>query len=170
MFFNGWTSLLRVLLVGVPAYFTLLLLLRIGGKRTLSKFNAFDLVVTVAFGSTLASGLLSPELSLVEVIAAFTLLVLLQFVVTWSAVRWPFADRLVKADPQLLYHGGEYLHSVMKRERVTRGELLAAVRSKGYAGIEDVIAIVLETDGTISVVAEAATAESALRNVQGARD
>ena len=68
------------------------------------------------------------------------------------------------------YHRGQYLHGVMMRERVTRGELLAAVRSKGHAGIEDVIAIVLETDGTISVVSDAATAESALRNVQGVRD
>lgn len=170
MWFNGWTSLLRVVLVGVPAFIALLILLRIGGKRTLSKFNAFDLVVTVAFGSTLASGLLSPELSLAEVVAAFALLVLLQFVVTWSAVRWPFADRLVKAEPQLVYHRGEFLDAAMKRERVTRGELLAAVRSHGDAGMEDVVAIVLETDGTISVVAKAAETESALRNVQGSRN
>lgn len=52
MFFDGWQGLARVLLVGALAYLTLVLLLRIAGKRTLSKMNAFDLVANVALGST----------------------------------------------------------------------------------------------------------------------
>lgn len=170
MFFNDWTSLLRIVVVGVPAYAALLLLMRIGGKRTLSKFNAFDLVVTVAFGSMLASALLSSDISVSEVVAAFALLVLLQFAITWSAVRWPRIDRLVKAEPQLLYHRGEYLDRALRRERVTRGELLAAVRSQGHAGIEGVSAVVLETDGSISVTAQDPAGRSALPNVSADRD
>ncbi len=46
MFFNGWESLLRTLVVGVLAYISLVLSLRISGKRTLAKMNAFDLIVT----------------------------------------------------------------------------------------------------------------------------
>ena len=57
MFFDGWSGILRMLAVGVPAYAALVLLLRIGGKRTLAKLNAFDPAVTVALGSTLASAL-----------------------------------------------------------------------------------------------------------------
>ena len=55
MFFDSWAGLGRVLVVGVLAYSALVLLLRISGKRTLTKMNAFDLVVTVALGSTLAT-------------------------------------------------------------------------------------------------------------------
>jgi uncharacterized membrane protein YcaP (DUF421 family) len=40
--------------------------LRVSGKRTLAKMNAFDLVVTVALGSTLATILLSADVSLAE--------------------------------------------------------------------------------------------------------
>jgi uncharacterized membrane protein YcaP (DUF421 family) len=75
MFFSSWTSLLRILVVGVPAYICLILLLRISGKRTLSKFNAFDLVVTVAFGSTLSAGLLTKDVALADIVASFILLV-----------------------------------------------------------------------------------------------
>ncbi len=50
MFFDSWYDLLRILVVGVLAYAGLVLLLRTTGKRTLSKMNAFDLVVTVALG------------------------------------------------------------------------------------------------------------------------
>ncbi|HUH13323.1 MAG TPA: hypothetical protein VMK65_09445, partial [Longimicrobiales bacterium] len=59
MFFDSWTGLGRVLLVGALAYAALILILRISGKRTLTKLNAFDLVVTVALGSTLATTLLT---------------------------------------------------------------------------------------------------------------
>lgn len=58
MFFDGWLGLVRALVMGTSAYLALILLLRISGKRTLSKLNAFDFVVTVAIGSTLATVLL----------------------------------------------------------------------------------------------------------------
>lgn len=53
MFFDGWSDLLRILVVGSLAYAGLVGFLRVSGKRTLAKMNAFDLVVTVALGSTL---------------------------------------------------------------------------------------------------------------------
>jgi uncharacterized membrane protein YcaP (DUF421 family) len=52
--FHSWFGLLRVLVVGTLAYAGLVVFVRISGKRTLSKMNAFDFVVTVAMGSTLA--------------------------------------------------------------------------------------------------------------------
>lgn len=152
MFFNGWSGILRLLLVGVPAYIALVLLLRVSGKRTLSKLNAFDFVVTVAFGSILATALLDRTLPLLEVVAAFVLLVLLQLMVTWSAVRSRTVDRIVKNEPALLYHDGSFLHDAMRRERVTEGEILAAARSQGHGDVASVRSVVLETDGTLSVI------------------
>ena len=62
MLFDDWGSLGRVLLVGTAAYVSLVAILRISGKRMLTKFNAFDFVVTVALGSTLATVLLVSRL------------------------------------------------------------------------------------------------------------
>jgi uncharacterized membrane protein YcaP (DUF421 family) len=59
MLFDSWARLGRALLVATLTYAALVLLLRISGKRTLTKLNAFDPVVTVALGSTLATVLLS---------------------------------------------------------------------------------------------------------------
>lgn len=75
MWFDGWYGIARVLVIGSAAYVALIALLRISGKRTLSKLNAFDLVVTVALGSTLATILLSKDVALAEGIAAFVVLV-----------------------------------------------------------------------------------------------
>ncbi len=86
MLFSGWDSLLRTLVVGVLAYVVLVVLLRVSGKRTLSKMNAFDLVVTVALGSTLATALLARDVALAEGVLPFALLIGLQIAVTWSSV------------------------------------------------------------------------------------
>lgn len=152
MFFDGWSGILRMLAVGVPAYAALVLLLRIGGKRTLAKLNAFDLVVTVAFGSILATALLDATLPLADVIVAFALLVILQFIVTWSSLRSRTVDRVLRNDPTVLYERGEYLEEVMRRERVKPSEVMAAVRSQGLDDLDHVERVVLEADGSLSVV------------------
>ena len=170
MFYNGWFPLLRVLVVGVCAYAALVALLRVSGKRTLSKLNAFDLIVTVALGSTLATVLLSKDVALAEGLVALLLLVSLQFAVAWLSVRSPAVGRLVKSEPRLLFFRGEFLRDAMRRERVTEGEVLAAVREQGVGSVADVEAVVLETAGTVSVLKKSDAPPSALRHVKGGPD
>lgn len=153
LFFNGWNGLLRTLVIGVFAYASLVGLLRLSGKRTLSKMNAFDLVVTVALGSTLATVLLSKDVALLEGVLAFAVLIGLQFVVTWTSVRARWVRRVITGEPALLLLRGEFLKTALKRSRVTEEEVRAAVRAAGHASLADAEAVVLETDGSISVVA-----------------
>jgi hypothetical protein len=93
MLFDSWAGLGRVLLVGTLAYAALVLLLRVSGKRTLTKLNAFDLVVTVALGSTLATVLLSKSVALAEGVLALALLIGLQYAIAWLSVRSPASSR-----------------------------------------------------------------------------
>jgi uncharacterized membrane protein YcaP (DUF421 family) len=152
VFFDSWSDLIRVFVVGVLAYAALVAFLRVSGKRTLTKMNAFDLVVTVALGSTLANILLSADVSLSEGLAALALLIGLQFLVAWSAVRAPWVNTLVKSEPRLLFFRGEVLWKAMKAERVTEGELQAAMRASGFVSYDEVESVVLETAGDMSVI------------------
>ncbi|MEW5726595.1 MAG: YetF domain-containing protein [Pseudomonadota bacterium] len=167
MLFDGWTGILRLLVVGIGAYGVLVVLLRLSGNRTLSKMNAFDFVVTVALGSTLATVLLSKDVALAEGAAAFFLLVFLQMTVTWLSVRWPWFRHLMKSEPKLLVHQGRMLPDALVRERVSPEEIQAAIRTAGHANIEDVAAVVLETDGSFTVLAKTPPPASALANVRG---
>ena len=153
MFFDDWSGLVRVLVVGTCAYTALIMLLRASGKRTLAKLNAFDFVVTVALGSTLATVLLSSSVALAEGVLALALLVGLQYVVAWASVRSKRVERLVKSEPQLVYRNG-FLLDAMRRERVTADELSQSARRHGHADLARVTAIVLETDGRLTVLTE----------------
>ena len=152
MFFDSWADLGRVALVGVCAYVALVVMLRISGNRTLSKLNAFDLVVTVALGSTLATVLLSKDVSLAEGVLAFAVLIGLQFLVTWSSVRSSRLNHLVKSEPLLLFHQGHFLPGAMRRARIVEQEVVAVLRQQGVARLDAVEAVVLETDGSLSVL------------------
>lgn len=166
-FFSGWPNVLRAVISGALSYVALVLLLRVSGKRTLSKMNAFDLVVTVALGSILATITLSKDVALAEGAAAIAVLVGLQFVVAWLSARFKAVSRLVKAEPTLLFHHGEFLRAAMKRERVAEDEVRAAIRGSGNAALENIEAVILETDGSFSVVSQSEQPASALDNVRG---
>jgi uncharacterized membrane protein YcaP (DUF421 family) len=152
LYFDSWQELARVLLIGIPAYVALVFTLRISGKRTLTKLNAFDFVVTVALGSTLATVLLSKDVSLAEGVVALALLVFLQYVISWGSVRLPWFSRIVKSEPTLLVHRGEFLEGAMREQRVTRGEVLSILRKDGITAVSHAAAVVLETDGSFSVI------------------
>lgn len=156
MFFSSATTLIRTLVVGVLAYVSLVLLLRVSGRRTLSKMNAFDLVVTVALGSTFATILLSRDVSLAQGVLALALLIALQYAVTWSSVRVAWVRKLVTGEPALLFYRGRFLGEALRKARVTEAEVRAAVRASGSASLEGIEAVVLETDGSFSVISTAA--------------
>lgn len=159
-FFDNGQALLRTLVIGVLAYIAMIFMLRLSGRRTLSKMNAFDLVVTVSLGSTLATVLLSKDVTLAQGCLAFALLIGMQYAVTWTSVRVSWVRRAVTGEPLMLVYQGALLPSALRRARVTEDEIHAAVRAHGLGTLHEVEAIVLETDGSFSVVKSSDTGAS----------
>ncbi|WP_216859063.1 DUF421 domain-containing protein [Hymenobacter citatus] len=155
--------------MAVAVYVAIIVLIRLSGKRTLAKMNAFDLVVTVALGSSLATVALSKSTKLVEGVLGIAVLLGLQYVVAWLSIRSKKVRQLVKAEPQMLLHNGQFLERALRKERVTHDEVRAAVRQQGVLALDQVAAVVLETDGSMSVIqhSDQSQSASALEDVQG---
>jgi uncharacterized membrane protein YcaP (DUF421 family) len=152
MWFDTSWDVVRVLVVGTVGYVALVLSLRISGKRTLAKLNAFDLVVTVALGSVLATLALSSDVSLSEGAAGLGILIVLQFAVAFLSSRLHPARVAVKAQPSAVVLEGEVLVDELRRQRLTTEEVDQALRQAGLGGIELAAAVVLETDGSLTVI------------------
>jgi uncharacterized membrane protein YcaP (DUF421 family) len=60
--------------------------------------------------------------------------------------------RLVTGEPQMLAYDGQLLPQAMKKARVAESEIIAAIRSQGLPGLQETQAVVLETDGSFSVL------------------
>jgi len=152
LFFDNAYGLVGVLVVGPLAYVWLIAVLRCSGKRTLAQLNAFDFIVTVALGSTLATVALSSSVAWSEGALALGLLAALQFVVAWSSVHVPWVRSAVTSAPTVLLRDGQPDLAALARQRITEESLRQAVRSAGIGGLERVSAVVLECNGTISVI------------------
>lgn len=145
-------NFLRMIIVAFGSYAVIVLVLRISGKRTLSKMNAFDFIVTVALGSVLANILVNHETLLWEGLLAFCLLVLLQYISTWLSVRSSAVRSLLKSEPSLIYYDDHYDNKKMKKERITEREVIQAIRKDGYISLDEIAAVILESDGTLTVM------------------
>jgi len=167
MFFDNAFGLLRVGVISVLAYVALVAVVRLAGKRSLAKFNAFDLVVTVAFGSTLATVLLTKDIALFEGVLAFAMLALLQWTAAWLSTRWTGLGGLIRSRPRLMVQDGRYRFDAMDDERVTRPEIDAAIRGAGVGRLGEVEAVVLETDGSLSVLPRADLPPDVMDDVRG---
>jgi uncharacterized membrane protein YcaP (DUF421 family) len=165
VFWRSWQSIGTTLAIATVGYAGLLVILRVSGKRTLSKLNAFDWIVTVALGSTLATTVLSPDVSAVDGLLALGVLVTLQFVVTFASVRIDGLRAAVKSSPTRVVSSGVMQRDAMQRERITEDEIYQAVRAAGMASLRD-LDVVLETSGRLSVVRMGDGPAEALDNVR----
>lgn len=154
MWLAGWETPFRIATAGTLGYAALVFFLRVSGKRTLSKLNAFDFVVTVAIGSSFATILLSQDTPIGKGIWGLLVLILLQHGVTWLSVRSTTWLDLVKARPTLMLFQGRFLEENLLRDRVAKDDVHAVLRGNGHARFEEIYAVVLETDGSLSVIAE----------------
>ncbi|MBE8720901.1 DUF421 domain-containing protein [Sphingobacterium pedocola] len=151
LFFSDGKHLTKVIIATIISYFALMFIIRLMGKRTLAKMNAFDFVVTVTLGSTLSSMLLN-KVPVVDGAVAVLLIISLQYLIAYLAQRSEKIEKVVNHSPTLLYYNGKFMEEAMKRERITEGEILAEIRSYRLEQVSDVRAVVMEINGTFSVI------------------
>ena len=152
LYWNGWDPILRIIVVGFITYAGIIAILRVSGKRTLASMYAFDFIVTVAIGSAFGRILTAGDISISEAFTAFILLVLLQFIVSFLEIRSQIFHRIITSQPRLLYYNGNFLEKNLKKERLLQSDIRGAVRKKNFSSMDEVEAVVLETDGQFSVI------------------
>jgi uncharacterized membrane protein YcaP (DUF421 family) len=153
-FFNGWYYVGRTVTLSIIGFLALIIMLRLSGKRTLSKLNVFDFVFVVAIGSLFAASIIDKSVTLIEGVAGVAALIVVQIVLAEMAARSALADRVINGRPTLLFSHGKFIPKALKRQRLTEGEVRGAIREQGVKRIEDVDAVVLENDGSLTAVWE----------------
>lgn len=150
--FNSWDRIQSILLSGLAVYIGVIVLVRVSGKRTTSQMNNFDWIITVALGGLISSGILLENVSVVDAMVAASWLVFLQWVMTSLVIRSDKVRRMIKAQPTLLVTEGAFIEKNMTAERVSKDEVLAALRENGLHEVKQAKWVILETDASFSVV------------------
>jgi len=172
IFASSVEDILRLLISAVIVYILIIAYIRILGKRSTSELNNFDWIVTVSLGSIVASTVILKDVSITEGGVSIFILIFLQFIVTKSMYHSEKVREIVKSTPQLLLFEGEFIEKNMKKERILKPEVYAAIRQSGLKSIKQIYAVVLETNSKISVIPNENSEELgfSLSGVQGLPD
>ncbi|MGI0105067.1 DUF421 domain-containing protein [Salinimicrobium sp. WS361] len=157
---NGIQPIIRIVLVGITAYLAIVLILKISGKRTLASMSAFDFVIAVTIGAVFGRTLTTKDLSISEALTAFVLLALLQFIFSYLENKSRTFKRIFNTTPTLLYYNGEFIQKNLHKERLDKSKIIGAARKKGFGSMDDISAVILEIDATLSVIGKSKEGEN----------
>ena len=125
---------------------------RIFGLKSFSKMTGFDFVITVAIGNIIGMTVNTGNPSILTGAALLLMLYAVNYFITYLRHKSSNVEKAVDNTPILLMRKGEILTDNMKRARVTESELQSKLREANVLKLEQVMAVVLETTGDVSVL------------------
>ena len=152
MLFSDWHSVFRIIIISAATYVLVVGLLRVLGEQALAKMSAYDLLVTVALGSLLASIPFGSGITVVDGLSAIGTYLVLQQVMRWAIKRSKRAERLVRDTPQIMVWDGQFIEHMLMKDSILKAEIRAAVRRAGLSSMSQALAVILENDGDWSVL------------------
>lgn len=142
-----------MVITAAALYATTFALVRTAGRRTVSQLSVFDALITIAVGSVFATSVVSDPPSYGRGVAAVVTLLLLQVVVGALRQRVPRLRRLLDFSAQTVFETGQaHVDRNLLGPQLTPDEIDAAVRAAGYTDREQVAVVVLESNGSFSVI------------------
>ncbi len=146
--------IIEKLLRPVIVYLVLVILLRIFGKRELAQLNPFDLVVLLSLSNTVQNAIIGDDNSVTGgIIGAFSLLAI-NWLVVRVLFRSPRLTRTLEGRSVVLIHDGHIDLKALKREALTREELVEVIHRQGFEHVHDVHRCELEPNGSFYVEAK----------------
>ncbi|MCA9563093.1 MAG: DUF421 domain-containing protein [Myxococcales bacterium] len=148
---TNWEDVGIALARCVLAYAAVMALTRAAGLRSFAKMSTPDFVTTLAIASVAASVIVSLKMSLIAGLIALAALYGFQWFTALMAARDAGAD-LLNNKPLLLMAGGEFIDENMKRSHCSTSEVYSKLREANVRHLDQVLAVVFETTGDISVL------------------
>jgi uncharacterized membrane protein YcaP (DUF421 family) len=143
-----WELTARAVLV----YLFVLVLLRLTGKRQVGQLAPFDLVLLLILSNAVQNAMNGGDNSFTAGAILAAVLVVLNGLVGLATFKSKRLEGLIEGRPKVLIHNGKLFESVLRDQRLTHHELMAALRRGGCGCVEHVHVAILENNGQISVV------------------
>ena len=141
-----------IVLRGIFVFFALYVLMRVIGRRELSKLEPFDLILLIILGDAVQQGLTQDDYSLTGSMLAIVTIAVLQVVVSFLNFRFPRLRPVLNGEPIVVVQDGKPIERNLRRERLTIDDLAESARLQGIGSLDEIAWGVLETSGAISFV------------------
>lgn len=137
---------------GTLMYWFLFLLLRFVLRRDVGSLAMADVLLLVVISDASQNAMAGGYQSVTDGIILVSTIAAWNYLLDWSAYRWPAVRRFVEPRPLPLVRDGRVLRGNLRRELISLPELMAKLRESGVESVADVKLAVMESDGEISVI------------------
>ena len=145
---------LATLLHALAGYFILVITIRLLTRRPGSQLTVFEFVLIFLMGGIIIASTMGQDRSLTNATCAVIIVGLLHRTVSYARNRWPRLGTLIDGIPLVIYKSGDWQEEIMREMRIAPDDVLAAARSKGLRGVEEIDFAILERNGQISILSK----------------
>jgi uncharacterized membrane protein YcaP (DUF421 family) len=150
-------SVVEKMLRPIVIYIFLVVGLRLAGKRELAQMNPLDLIVLLTLSNTVQNAIIGNDNTVSGGIIGAVTLLAANYLLNVVTFRSSVADRIVNGEPVPLIANGELQKGNLDRQTISVEELSAMARKQGFRDLGGVQEAMLETSGTISLLARTPT-------------
>lgn len=154
---ENWISaplpiILETVITCVSIIAIMVVITRISGLRTFAKMSSVDFATTIAVGSVLAAVIMNPNQSLLKGVIALAAIIATQASFSILKRKSKLFDNISNNQPILLMRGPAILDDNLASARVSKSDLISKLREANVRRFDEVLAVVFETTGDISVL------------------
>ncbi len=144
-----------ILIRTIIIYFTLVISMRLMGKRQIGELEVSDLVTTLLVSEIAALPISDNTIPIMH--AIIPIIILLSFEVFTSILlaKCPRLKGFVSGNPTILINQGRINKKALVASRISVDELVSQIRQKNITDISEVHYAILEQNGKITVVPKA---------------
>jgi len=151
---------LEKILRASAVYFFLLIAMRVTGKRQLGQMSSFDVVVLLMISNIVQNAMIGNDNSVTGGFIGAATILSLNYGIARLVVTRKGIQRLIEGSPTILIHNGRLIEEHLRRELLSREELMASLRRQGILTIDEVHVALLEETGAITAVKKGRSAVS----------
>jgi uncharacterized membrane protein YcaP (DUF421 family) len=134
------------------AYFVLLLILRVTGRRTGKRMTTFEILLIFLLGGQMTQTILGDDRSFTNALLGVSTVGLLHASVAYLKQKSHRIAKVVDGTPLVIFADGEWQRSCMEMVRVQKEDVLASAREEGIDKLEDIRYAIVERNGAISII------------------
>lgn len=142
----------RIIGSTLAVYLFIVVAIRFFGKKELAQLSVVDLVFILLISNAVQNAMVGPDATLSGGLVAASTLFVVNYLLKYLQYKFPKFGKVVQGDAIMLVYEGKYMNEHLKKARITKEEIMEAVREHGVATIEEVDLAIMEVDGSISVL------------------
>jgi uncharacterized membrane protein YcaP (DUF421 family) len=154
MFFGDldWAFALEILLKSTIMFSTVIVFLRLTGKKGVRQLSLFEVAIIISLGSAAGDPMFNKDIPIVPALLVMFTIILVYLAITWLSVKSARFESVLEGDPVYIIEEGMFNLESGRKHNIAKDEFFAEMRQENIEHLGQIKQAVLETNGKMSFI------------------